>query len=329
MHIVLLGTAAGGGFPQWNCWCPGCRLARVDPRRARPRTQSSIAVSGDGVHWVLINASPDVREQLARLQHRHPTPSAIRDVPIEAVVLTDAELDHSIGILLLREARALTLYATTPVVAVLEQDSRILPVTRAFAAVSAVVLPLDQSIAMRDRSGGDTGMTVEAFPVAGDAPRFATSHDVGSTVGLVLRDRAGTSVAYVPGCGALSPGLLAHLEKADVVLFDGTCWSDDELPALGIAPTRAREMGHIPIEGPQGSLAMLSRLPARTRVYTHINNTNPILIEDSPERRAVEAAGVAVGFDGMEMVTAGVQGQGSGVTSATRALGQTPSRGRG
>jgi pyrroloquinoline quinone biosynthesis protein B len=298
MKVLLLGTAAGGGFPQWNCWCPGCRLARAEPARAHPRTQSSIAVSADGGRWFLINASPDVREQIARIP-RPRSATAIRDVPIEGVILTDAELDHSLGVLLLREARAMTLYATDAVAAVLERDSRILPTVRAFGTMIVTRLTLDARVAARDRDGADAGLTIEAFDVRGDAPRFASTEAIGLTVGLLVRDSAGAALAYVPGCGALDPQIVARLGAADAVLFDGTFWRDDEMVTLGISSSRAREMGHVPINDANGSLPLLAALPAPTRIYTHINNTNPILIEDSPERRAVEAAGLVVGFDGM------------------------------
>jgi pyrroloquinoline quinone biosynthesis protein B len=222
-----------------------------------------------------------------------------RDVPIETLVLTDAELDHSLGLLLLREARALTLYATEAVIDVLERDSRILPTLRAFANVSVIPLPLDQQVTTVDRTGDDMGVTIEAFAVDGGAPRFATTDRVGATVGLMLRDRGGMTAAFIPGCGAISPRLLERLKAAQTLLFDGTFWSDDELIKHRISSSRAREMGHIPIGGESGSLAILSALrPRPALVYTHINNTNPILIEDSAERRTVEAAGVFVGSDG-------------------------------
>jgi len=299
MKVILLGAAAGGGFPQWNCWCPGCRTARADPARARPRTQSSIAVSGDGTRWVLINASPDVREQLARIARPTPPPGVVRDVPIEGVVVTDAELDHTIGLLLMREARAMRVYATAEVTRVLERDSRILPTLRAFAAVSLVPLVLDSPVTLRDRAGDDAGLTVEAFAVHGDLPRFAGAESAGSTVGLLLSDGAGATVAYIPGCGAIDAAVMDRCRRADAVLFDGTFWSDDELEALGISGSRARQMGHVPIGGADGSLAVLSGLSARHRIYVHINNTNPILIEGSSERQAVEARGVVVGVDGL------------------------------
>jgi pyrroloquinoline quinone biosynthesis protein B len=300
MQIILLGTAAGGAVPQWNCWCPTCRSARADPARVHPRSQSSVAVSPDGVRWFLINASPDVRQQLARLAGRGPSGDRVRHVPIEAVLLTDAELDHSLGIVLLREARTLAVYATEATARILEHDSRVLPTTRAFATVTVSPLVVDEPVALRDRTGAASGLTAEAFVVASDAPRSASEESPGHTIGLVIRDTAtGGSLAYVPGCGAIDEPLVHRLRGANAVLFDGTFWQDDELSALGISATSAREMGHVPISGSGGSLAMLAALPARVRVYTHINNSNPILAEDSPARVAVNAAGVVVGDDGM------------------------------
>jgi pyrroloquinoline quinone biosynthesis protein B len=301
MQIVLLGTAAGGGVPQWNCWCPVCRVARRQPDRVHPRSQSSIAVSADGNRWFLGNASPDVREQVARLPAAAPTdPAVVRQVPLEGVVLTDAELDHSLGIALLREARSLAIYATDATADILDRDSHVLPVTRAFAAVTVTPLPLDTAVPLRDRTGAETGLTAEAFAVRGDAPRFARHERAGHTVGLLLHDAAtGGTAAYVPGCGALDDALVSRLRSAQAVLFDGTFWTDDELVALGISPLTARAMGHVPVSGPDGSLAMLAQLPAHVRIYTHINNSNPMLLEDSPARTAVRAAGVVVRDDGL------------------------------
>ena len=295
-----MGTAAGGGFPQWNCWCRCCRVARSDPQAAWPRTQSSVAVSSDGRHWFLINASPDVREQLDRLPSNG-TPATVRHVPIEGVVLTDAEIDHSLGIVLLREARYLPLYATEAVQSVLDADSRVLAVARAFSTVPWTVLPLDSEVELRHRDGASSGLSVEAFTVPAGPPQFALEAPEGHTVGLLLREPLhGRVCAIVPGCGALTPALLARLAQADILLFDGTFWSDDEPVALGISSRTAREMDHLPIGGPGGSLEQLAALPCRHRVYTHINNTNPVLLERSPERAAVVQAGLTVGYDGLQ-----------------------------
>jgi len=298
MHLVLLGTAAGGGFPQWNCWCPSCRIARIDPARARPRTQSSLAVSADGARWFLLNASPDVREQLTRLGTA--TPEGIRHVLVEGIVVTDAELDHTLGIALLREARRLRLYGTEAALAVLEEDSRILPVTRAFAEVEVTPLSLGRETALRHADGTESGLGVTPVAVAGDPPRFARRAGEGHTVGLWITDRAtGGTAAFVPGCGALDAGLRQRLATADLVLFDGTFWTDDEMVSLGLSERTARQMDHLPITGSGGSLELLADLPSRHRVYTHINNSNPMLIEASAARRTVEQAGLVVGMDGM------------------------------
>ncbi|HEX6432997.1 MAG TPA: pyrroloquinoline quinone biosynthesis protein PqqB [Gemmatimonadales bacterium] len=301
MRIVLLGTAAGGGFPQWNCWCPTCRAARAEPHRAYPRTQSSAAVSADGERWFLLNASPDVRQQLSCLPG--PLPTEIRHGPVEGVALTDAELDHTLGIVLLREGRLLNLYATDSVRSILEHDSSILPVTRAFADVRVMPLPIGDRTPLRYRDDTASGLTVEPFPVAADPPRFASRAGPGHTTGFLIRDGAtGGSCGYVPGCGELTEPLLEQLSSVDLLFFDGTFWQDDELIALGIGDRSARAMDHLPVSGVGGSLMQLAELAVPHKIYTHINNTNPILMEDSPERAAVEQAGLMVGRDGMSFM---------------------------
>jgi pyrroloquinoline quinone biosynthesis protein B len=298
MHVILLGTAAGGGFPQWNCWCPSCRVARSDPSAAQPRTQSSAALSADGKRWFLLNASPDVREQLTRLPET--AAIGIRRVPIEGVVLTDAELDHTLGVVLLREAGHLALYGTAAVIETVECDTRLLPVTRAFADVPVTHLPLGAPVELMTRDGEPSGLTIEAFEVPAGPPRFASAERVGHTVGLTIVDRVrGSTAVFAPGCGALDDGIRARLRAADLVLFDGTFWTDDELIRLGIGDRTARQMDHLPVSGPDGSLAELGALPAKHRVYTHINNTNPMLLRHGAERRAVEQRGLLVGADGM------------------------------
>jgi pyrroloquinoline quinone biosynthesis protein B len=298
VHILLLGAAAGGGFPQWNCWCPCCRIARTNPENAWPRTQSSVAISSNGQHWFLLNASPDIREQLRRLPVE--APSALRLVPIEGVLLTDAELDHSLGVVLLREARCLQLLTTAAIRSILELDSRILPLTRAFADVRITELPLDTAVPLRLANGSSSGLSVEAFSVPAGPPRFAIGAGEGHTVGLLVREQTtGRMCAFVPGCGDLTAPMLGRLATADALLFDGTFWRDDEPVVLGISRRTAKEMDHLPISGPDGSLEQLANLPCRHRIYTHINNTNPILLEGSPERATVAQAGLIVGYDGL------------------------------
>lgn len=298
MHVILLGTAAGGGFPQWNCWCPTCRIAREDPERARPRSQSSIAFSADGLRWFLGNASPDVREQLSLLPRA--AVKGVRHVPVEGIVLTDAELDHTLGLTLLREGRLLQIIATPAVLHTIAEDSRVLPVTEAFATVNVTEVDLGDPVSLDYRDGSASGLTIEMKAVRGDPPRFARREEVGHTVAAFIRDtHTGKECAFVPGCGGLGPKLLARLDTADLLLFDGTFWTDDELSRLDISDRPALAMGHVPISGAEGSLASLSQLSCRQKVYTHINNTNPMLIESSRERAAIEAAGMIVGMDGM------------------------------
>lgn len=298
MQVILLGTAAGGGFPQWNCWCPSCRVARSAPERAHPRTQSSAAVSADGLRWFLLNASPDVRDQIRALTTSEP--AGMRHVPVEGIIPTDAELDHTLGIALLREGRALQLYATRAVLDVLRGDSRVLPVTAAFAQVSVTELALDAPMALRHADGQPSGLTLTAFAVPGGPPRFARRDQPGHTIGVTIDDATtGGQMAFVPGCGALDAGLLARLASAELLLFDGTFWTDDEMVRLGLSERTARQMDHLPISGADGSLSLLAGLPCRRKVYTHINNSNPMLVEDGAESRAVEAAGMTVGDDGM------------------------------
>lgn len=296
-----MGTAAGGGFPQWNCWCPGCRVARSNPEAAHPRTQSAAAVSADGRRWFLLNASPDVHRQLGRLPSNG-APAELRHVPVEGILLTDAELDHSLGVVLLREARYLPLYATAAIGTILERDSKILTLARAFADVPLTELPLDAPVELNCRDGSPSGLSAEAFAVPAGPPRFAPDAGEGHTVGLLLRESSsGVACAFVPGCGDLTAGVVERLSEADALLFDGTFWTDRELVDLGIAAWTAREMDHTPVSGPGGSLERLSALPCRHRIYTHINNSNPMLLEESPERAAVVRAGWTVGFDGLHL----------------------------
>ena len=273
----------------------------MEPHRAQARTQSSAAVSADGERWFLLNASPDVRQQLSCLPG--PLPTGVRHGPIEGVALTDAELDHTLGIVLLREGRSLHLYATDPVRAILEQDSHILPVTRAFADTRVTRLPVGNRTPLSYRDDSTSGLSVEPFLVAADPPRFASGAGPGHTSGFLILDEAtGGSCAFVPGCGALSEPLLESWDGVDLLLFDGTFWSDGELIDLGISDRSARAMDHLPVSGADGSLRQLSRLAVPHKVYTHINNTNPMLLEDSPEREAVEQAGIRVGADGMSFI---------------------------
>ena len=215
-------------------------------------------------------------------------------------MITDAELDHTLGIALLREARALELYLTPAAQSILERDSRLLPVTRSFADVTVHPLVPGERTALGYRDGNPSGLWVEPLTVLAGPPCFASAAVEGHTVGLMIGDeQSGGLCAFVPGSGSLDTSLLRRLEQADLVLFDGTFWNENELIDLGISDRSAQEMDHLPVSGPEGSLSRLGRLSRPQKVYTHINNTNPILLEDSPERAVVERAGVSVGLDGM------------------------------
>jgi pyrroloquinoline quinone biosynthesis protein B len=276
-------------------------VARTDPRRALHRSQSTVAISADGERWFLLNASPDIRAQLSCLPGMKP--QGVRHVPIQGIVTTDAELDHSLGIVLLREARWLQLYSTPAVHSILQHESPLLSLTRAFAEVEVTEMSTEIQLPLRYRGGESSGITVEPFTVPAGPPRFAPNAGDGHTIGLTLRDEdTGGSCTFVPGCAELDESLLARFESTDLLLFDGTFWSDDELIRLGISDRRARQMDHIPLSGADGSLAQLAELTRPQKVYTHINNTNPILMEDSVERDLVEAAGLRVGRDGMSFL---------------------------
>ncbi|HYY18163.1 MAG TPA: pyrroloquinoline quinone biosynthesis protein PqqB [Streptosporangiaceae bacterium] len=299
MWVRVLGSAAGGGFPQWNCTCPPCRAVRDGSRPCRPRTQSSIAVSPDYRRWFLLNASPDIHAQIESCPALHPSRGSDggREVPVLAVLLTDSELDHTLGLLLLREGRSLEIHATEATRDALQDGTSLLRTLSAYCPVNWVpVLP-----------GADAplagGLSYRAFDVpTTKRARFGSADAKGRVVGYRLTDeRSGRALVYLPGVQNLTAGVLGQLEDCVCLLVDGTCWQDDELIRLGLAGKTAREMGHLPVSGPGGSLGQLAALPIEHKIYIHINNTNPILLEDSPERRAIGQRGMQVAMDGMEL----------------------------
>jgi pyrroloquinoline quinone biosynthesis protein B len=295
MWVRVLGSAAGGGFPQWNCACPSCRAVRDGSRPARPRTQSSIAVSPDRRRWFLVGAPPDVPAQLAAFPALHPADGS-RTVPLEAVLLTDAELDSTLGLLLLREAPGLVVHATDATRDTLYEGTGLLRVLEAYCPVTwrPVVPGVDVPLA--------GGLSYRAFDVpTTKRARFGTGSGKGRVVGYRLTDEgSGRALVCLPGVQDLAP-VREELDDCACLLVDGTCWADDELARLGMGTRTAREMGHLPISGPGGSLEQLAPLPIERKVYTHVNNTNPVLLEDAPERRAVEQRGMEVAVDGMEL----------------------------
>ena len=296
MFVRVLGSAAGGGFPQWNCHCRTCEAAR-DGAQAIPRTQSSLAIRGAEGPWFLVNASPDARQQLEALAP--PGRERLRAAPVAGVLLTDAEIDHTAGLLLLREAAApVRLFGDAGVELALRQGFPVLPMLERYCGAEWRTLAPGRESPLEESS-----LTVEPFPVGGDAPRYLEGSDVElEASGFVFRDRASGGVAtYVPGLARLDDGALSRFAASDLVLVDGTFWTDDELPRLGISGRTAREMGHVPLSGPGGTLEALARLERPRKALVHINNTNPILLEESPERDAVLRAGVEVAYDGLEI----------------------------
>jgi pyrroloquinoline quinone biosynthesis protein B len=295
--VRVLGSAAGGGFPQWNCACSPCRAVRDGSRPARARTQSSITVSPDDGRWFLFNASPDIRGQIESFPPLQPSGNPRgRAVPLQAVLLTDAELDHTLGLLMLREGRGLVLHATEAVRDTLYGGTSLLRTLEAYCPVEWRPVIPGADVPLAD------GLSYRAFDVpTTKRARFSSDAGKGRVVGYRLTDeRSGGTLVYLPSVQDLTT-VRDQLDDCACLLVDGTCWRDDELIRLGLADKTAREMGHMPIDGSDGSLARLAPLSIERTIYTHINNTNPILLEDAPERRILEQHGMEVAMDGLEL----------------------------
>lgn len=296
MRVVVLGSAAGGGFPQWNCRCPTCEAARDPGAPALPRTQSSIAVRGSRGPWFLWNASPELPRQLARLSTDRA--NGLRRTPVAGVLLTDAEIDHTAGLLLLRESSVpLHVYSTEDVREALTEHYPVLPMLDRYCGVTWTRIEPAGPIALDGSS-----LEVEAFATGGDPPLYVGGDGERPTsIGYTIVDRdSGKVLSYAPALAALEGVIAERLDASDCVLVDGTFWTNDELVSLGIATRDAHAMGHAPLTGSNGTLATLAALRPRT-ILVHINNTNPILLDDSEERATVEANGLEVAYDGMEI----------------------------
>jgi len=296
LTAIVLGAAAGGGFPQWNCNCDVCRLAWAGDVRVRSRTQASLAVSADRKHWTLLNASPDLRAQIQANPALHPRD--LRASPIASVVLTGAEIDQTAGLLSLRERSPFTIMATATTLAAVADNTM-------FGALAPDVVSRCAIFpGQRFKLAG--GLEAELFMVPGKVPLYLegenpeTAEESAANVGVEITD-GNKRLAYVPGAAAVTPALRQRLSRADVILFDGTLFTDDEMIRTGTGTKAGRRMGHMPIDGEGGSLGALQGLLAR-KIFVHINNTNPILVDGSTERRRVEAAGWEVAEDGMEIV---------------------------
>ncbi|NLS09902.1 pyrroloquinoline quinone biosynthesis protein PqqB [Nesterenkonia sp. MY13] len=295
MWVRVLGSAAGGGFPQWNCVCPSCRAVRTGSRPATARSQSSIAVSPDREAWYLLNASPDIQSQIESFEALHPDEGRV--VRLKAVLLTDAELDHTLGLLLMREGRGLQIHGTESIQETLTSGTGVLRTLEAYCPVEWRQVIPGNEVPLGEH------LTYRAFNVPTQKTmRFPGAEEYGRVIGYRITDsRTGKSLVYLPGVQELTDELMLELEGATGLLIDGTCWTDDEMPSLGLAAKTSRDMGHMPISGEHGSLQRLAPLPIEHKIYIHINNTNPILLEDSPEREALTRHGMKVAADGMEL----------------------------
>jgi pyrroloquinoline quinone biosynthesis protein B len=303
MKIKVLGSAAGGGFPQWNCGCPNCRGVRDGTLKARARTQESIAVSADGDSWFLLNASPEIRSQIESFPGLHPR--GPRDSPIQGILITNGDMDHCLGLLSLRESHPLQIYATEQLRrGFTEANSLYMTLERFAGQTTWRTLKLGAEQDLKRLDGRSSGLEVTAVAVPGQPPlhlrgRFAPGPE--DNVAFRIRDRAnGRTLVYLSGVAAITAEVLAAIDGTQCMFFDGTFWAADELITLGLGDKRAEDMAHLPIGGASGSLAQFAKIKVPQRYYIHINNTNPILREDSAERAAVQAAGWHVAYDGLE-----------------------------
>lgn len=304
MRVKVLGSGAGGGFPQWNCNCTNCKGFRSGTLRAKARTQSSVALSADGQRWYLLNASPDIRQQINATPCLFPR-SEPRDTPIQAILLTNGEIDHIAGLLSVRESQPLCLYSTLQVQQwVLETNAVFRGLLRAPTQSIWKIVSTTEPQEISGIDGKSSGLLYEAFSVPGKPPAYLTGLVTEwneATIGYKIIDATSKrSLVYLPAIKHIDDAVMTVLENCDCFLFDGTCWSDDELVVVGLSQKTSLSMGHVPIHGPAGSLVQLAGLRRPRKIYTHLNNTNPLLIEDSPEQRIVAEAGWEVAFDGME-----------------------------
>lgn len=301
MHIRILGSAAGGGFPQWNCNCRNCRGLREGTLRAKSRTQSSIALSDDGVNWIVCNASPDIRAQIEAFPALQPA-RALRDTAIRALILLDSQIDHTTGLLTLREGCPHEVWCSEMV----HQD-----LTTGFPLFNMLShwhgglrwnpIALDQSFTV----AACPALRFTPIPLRSAAPPYSPHRNdphPGDNLGLLVEDsRTGGKLFYAPGLGQVDGALLEWMDQADCLLVDGTLWRDDEMIHCGVGDKLGSAMGHLPQSGAGGMLEVLERLPRPRKVLIHINNTNPILDEDSPERAELDARGIEVSWDGMSI----------------------------
>jgi pyrroloquinoline quinone biosynthesis protein B len=307
LRVVVLGAAAGGGIPQWNCGCPVCLTARSE-RSELQSTQASLAISGDGHHWFLINASPDLRQQLIATPQLHPAPGKLRHSPIAGVILTNGEIDAIAGLLSMREGSPFTIYAHAKVLATLKSNSIFNVLSE--KNVRRQDIEIDRTFEPALADGSPSGIEVLPFTVAGKRawylegePHRAPENDAGDTLGLRITDRtSGKFFYFIAACAEVTDDLKSRLKGAPLVFFDGTVWRDDELIAAGLSHKTGQAMGHIAMSGDTGAIDALDGLGIGKKVFLHINNSNPAWLHLSEERKAVEKAGWQIPADGTEIV---------------------------
>jgi pyrroloquinoline quinone biosynthesis protein B len=304
MRIKILGSAAGGGFPQWNCNCRNCQAARAGTIRGASRSQTQVAVSNDDRLWFLLNSSPDLRTQIEATPALHPR-NAGRDSPIQGVVLTSGDIDQVAGLLSLRELQPFRIYCTPSIRRILQEDNSMFAMlNRVPNQVSWTEISSDGSFSLLTVTGNDSGICCSVFSLGSRYPAYVSPERAASfkpeeaLLGLMVASSSGKRFAYMPAVPAVDESLLQRLEAADLLLFDGTFWSDDELIRVQGSGSTAREMGHIPVSGAEGSLSKLAALRRPRKVFAHVNNTNPMLDDSGPEFREVRAAGWEVLEDG-------------------------------
>jgi pyrroloquinoline quinone biosynthesis protein B len=313
MHVKILGSAAGGGFPQWNCACPNCQAVRAGTFAGKTRTQTQVAISADGKEWFLLGASPDLRAQIEATPELHPnlplSQQGIRHSPIAGVILANADVDHTLGLLLLRELQPLHVYATNSVHSILTEDNSM------FAMLNRIPNQVDWTdfqprtmFPLITPSGDDSGIRSRALSLATHYPAYVSPQrqselaPTEASLSLIVESPSGKRLAYMPAVPQIDEALLRELDAADLLFFDGTFWSDEELiRAQGNANAQtAQQMGHLPVSSSEGSLAKLARLGRPRKIYLHINNTNPMLNEAGPEHRQVREAGWEIAEDGWQ-----------------------------
>lgn len=307
MRVRVLGAAAGGGFPQWNCNCEGCKRARLNDPAVKPRTQASVAVSADGIRWVLLNASPDLPFQINSSPCLQPGPAdSKRHSPISAVVISGGDIDCIAGLLSLRESQRFCLYADDFVARIIAENSVFRVLNDKF--VTHRLLDTSSRTELHDADGASLGLAVEAFKVGGKIPLYQeTSNDIAklsssdAVIGLGITSEAGKRFYFIPGCNAVTDDIRNRIEGADLLFFDGTLWQDDEMILAGMGTKTGQRMGHISISGTNGSIACLASTNIQNRIFIHINNTNPVLCDDSPQAAFVRAHGWEIAYDGMEV----------------------------